>query len=172
MITQKLRFNDAHHLLGFNKNTLGLCILVFLCSMFFFSCDKHKPEEIRAERLVCKWEYEKVHDFDFPGGPNEELYTTPPFPGKCEYSQDYFEFFYHGEFTSVVYGSDCSDSIVNQGRWEVNDRMLKIYMSYSTEFNAEILTLNDSFLILKTETNAGKYRIWKFWNGTTFISFY
>lgn len=131
-------------------------IIIILLSFLLFSCQKEEP--FKSEMIVGRWEFDELTG-ELPD--NYIIYSTPD---KCPFISDHFIFTATGDFQSTILGSNCADSIMEFGLWEMNGKQLRVAMLGGDGhiINAEILRLDEVFLVLRTKTNTDKLQLWPF----------
>lgn len=92
-------------------------LIIIMLSVVLFSCQKEEP--LKPEMLVGRWEFDELTG-ELPD--NYIIYSNPD---KCPFIRDHFIFTALSDFQSAILGSNCADSIMEFGLWEMNGNQLR-----------------------------------------------
>lgn len=117
--------------------------LFVLCAVsMFVACEYPKNDE-----LVGKWEYDflKLNEVPVQG----KDIVTHVHKNACSAKKDFILFTSSGDYVSSTFASDCSDSLIFNGTWELNKKTLTVFVTPDSTFTAEVYKITDQRLLLK-----------------------
>lgn len=131
---------------------ISFVILALCLVSMFVACEYPKNDE-----LVGKWEYDflKLNEVPVQG----KDIVTHVHQNACSAKKDFILFTSSGDYVSSTFASDCSDSLIFNGTWELNKKTLTVFVTPDSTFAAEVYKVTNERLLLKysgKEANKGK----------------